>query len=270
LGVNVAFPPVNFVLAEPPLLLIISPRERIESIQEILLLPTLTPETIEHIEAEITRLNVSALILEIGGVATYPAFVNSRFGLCKAVEVAIEEWLHHYLTFKPLGFRYLLDLTGLLPNYEIATMNETAAGMVSNELAYLLMERYYADYLVSTGGNKQNRKEGSDFDFNGEMRQIRRKVDAYLLAGEVTKAEEFMEERRGYLASQGYYIRKLNQAYFAFFGTYADSPTSVDPIGVELRELRNRTASLKEFLETVANMKSRDDLKNSIQVSTDS
>jgi hypothetical protein len=70
-----------------------------------------------------------------------------------------------------------------------------------------------------------------------------------------------MEEKRQYLFSMGYYIRKLNQAYFAFHGAYADSPTSVSPIGVKLKRLREESASLKEFLNTVADMTSRQELE---------
>jgi hypothetical protein len=74
-----------------------------------------------------------------------------------------------------------------------------------------------------------------------------------------------MEERRQYLASNGYYIRKLNQAYFAFYGTYADEPTSVSPIGVELRELRSRSSSVRDFLNRVARMTGRSALQTSVQ-----
>jgi hypothetical protein len=69
-----------------------------------------------------------------------------------------------------------------------------------------------------------------------------------------------MEERRQFLATQGYRIRKLNQAYFAFYGTYADDPTSISPIGVELRKLREQSGSLKEFLDNAAVLTSRQDL----------
>jgi len=74
-----------------------------------------------------------------------------------------------------------------------------------------------------------------------------------------------MEQKRQYLASKGYYIRKLNQAYFAFHGTYADSPTSISPIGPELKELRSRSASLKDFLNTVSGMTNRQELIDSIK-----
>ena len=74
-----------------------------------------------------------------------------------------------------------------------------------------------------------------------------------------------MEQKRQYLASMGHYIRKLNQAYFAFYGTYADRPTSISPIGLELKELRSQSASLKDFLNKVAMMTSRQDLRGSIK-----
>ena len=82
----------------------------------------------------------------------------------------------------------------------------------------------------------------------------------YLARGEIERAEELMEQKRQYLASMGYYIRKLNQAYFAFHGTYADSPTSISPIGLELKKLRGQSASLEDFLNTVAAMSSHKDL----------
>ena len=74
-----------------------------------------------------------------------------------------------------------------------------------------------------------------------------------------------MEQKRQYLAKNGYYIRKLNQAYFAFHGTYADKPTSISPIGVEMKELRSRSDSLKDFLETAASMTSREALTESVK-----
>ncbi|MBA7695094.1 hypothetical protein ES703_103715 [subsurface metagenome] len=98
------------------------------------------------------------------------------------------------------------------------------------------------------------------------MREIRLAVDDYLARGEIETAEEFMEQKRQYLASKGYNIRKLNQAYFAWHGTYADEPSSVSPIGVELRQLRSQYGSVKEFLDTVAIMTSRQDLKDRIEL----
>ena len=97
------------------------------------------------------------------------------------------------------------------------------------------------------------------------MREIRRAVDNYLAQGEIEQAEELMEAKQQYLATQGYHIRKLNQAYFAFYGAYADRPASVSPIGVELKKLRSQSASLKDFLEIAAAMTSRQDLAESVK-----
>jgi hypothetical protein len=64
-----------------------------------------------------------------------------------------------------------------------------------------------------------------------------------------------MNARRDELQQHGYAIRKLNQAYFAFYGSYAEgyaaSPTN--PIPALLQRLRAR-GSLAEFLFAVRNV----------------
>ncbi len=260
---KVNFPPLNFKLEKPLNLLVTSPRDRIESIREITLQPSISLEEIEEIEAEVDKLGVSSLVTKLGGLgATYPSLVTDEASLRFIIDTATEEWLHQYLVFKPLGFLYLLDLTGVSRNYEIAVINETLASMVSKEIGAMVVERYYPQYEK---GDNQTQIAGSEFDFNREMRDIRRVVDKYLAQGEIEQAEEFMEQKRQYLASKGYYIRKLNQAYFAFYGTYADSPTSISPIGLELKGLRDQSTSLKDFLDTVAAMTSREELKESVK-----
>jgi len=260
---RIGFPPVNFKLEQPPHLLVVSPRDRIESIREINLRQNLALEEMENIEAGIDELGVSSLVAKLGGYGgTYPTFVANDTNLRFTIDTAIEEWLHQYLVFKPLGFLYLLDVTGVARNYDIATMNETVAGMVSKEIGVIVYEKYYSQY---EGGDNQSQEEEPEFDFNREMREIRRAVDAYLAQGGIEQAEAFMEERRQFLALKGYYIRKLNQAYFAFHGAYADKPTSISPIGMELKQLRSQSASIKGFLDTAASMTSRQDLIGSIE-----
>jgi hypothetical protein len=97
------------------------------------------------------------------------------------------------------------------------------------------------------------------------MREIRKTVDSLLADGKIEAAEKLMAEKRQYLAANGHYLRKLNQAYFAFYGTYADRPDSISPIGAKMRQLRAKSASLKEFLETAATLKSRQDLLESLK-----
>ena len=260
---KVRIPPLDFRLEKSPHLLVISPRDRIESMREITLQQNLSLEKMESIESRVDKLGVSSLVVELSGLgATYPTFVANNAGLRFTIDTATEEWLHQYLAFKPLGFLYLLDLTGVARNYEIATINETLASMVSKEIGSIVCQKYYPRY-----GDCAHREPAAEpeFDFNREMREIRRAVDKYLAQGEVEQAEEFMEQKRQYLVSMGYQIRKLNQAYFAFHGTYADRPTSISPIGVELRQLRQQSASLKDFLNTVATMTSRQELSDSIK-----
>lgn len=258
-NLRVSFPPLNFTLEKPPHLLVVSPRDRIESVREITLKQGISLEEMEDIEAEVDQFGVSSLVVELGGFGgTFPTFVGDNGGLRFTIDTVTEEWLHQYLAFTPLGFLYLLDVTGVSRNYEIATMNETVASMVSKEIGAMVFAEYYPEH-------KYGDKQEGDEEFNREMREIRRAVDEYLAQGEIEQAERFMEERRQYLTGRGYYLRKLNQAYFAFYGTYGDSPTSISPIGLELKKLREQSASAKDFLSAAAGMTSREDLRLSIE-----
>ncbi len=61
--------------------------------------------------------------------------------------------------------------------------------------------------------------------------------------GKIDEAETYMEQRRQLFWQNGYLIRKLNQAYFAFHGAYADVPGGAageDPVGPAVRALREK------------------------------
>jgi hypothetical protein len=92
------------------------------------------------------------------------------------------------------------------------------------------------------------------------MRNLRLEVESLLRDGRIEDAEMVMEERRQFLADNGYYIRRINQAYFAFHGSYADTPASIDPIGPKLELLRRRSPSLEAFIETAREFRSEADL----------
>jgi hypothetical protein len=214
------------------------------------------------IEARIDGIGYSALVVELGGLATFPSYVSNQADTKFIIKTAAEEWLHQYLAFTPLGFLYVMDTAGIRQDYDIATMNETVASMVSQEIGEMIYQKYYAPPATNTAAPEAAEK---GFDFNKAMREIRQAVDSYLARGEIETAETFMAQQRQYLAANGYYIRKLNQAYFAFYGTYADSPTSISPIGTELKKLRSESASLKDFLGKVSVMTSRQDLADSVR-----
>ena len=59
-------------------------------------------------------------------------------------------------------------------------------------------------------------------------------------------------------------LRRLNQAYFAFYGAYADLPQGAageDPIGAAVRQLWTATASPSDFLRQMSRMNSVADLE---------
>ncbi|MEJ2709259.1 MAG: hypothetical protein P8074_16740 [Anaerolineales bacterium] len=64
-----------------------------------------------------------------------------------------------------------------------------------------------------------------------------------------------MEQRRIFFWEHGYHIRKLNQAYFAFYGAYADQPGGAageDPVGAAVRDLRVQSPNLSDFLNRIS------------------
>ncbi|MEN6479857.1 MAG: hypothetical protein ABFD20_09490 [Anaerolineales bacterium] len=273
----VSFPPLSFTLDSLPHLLVISPRDHIESVYEALLSPDLTTEQMEAIEAAVEAQGYSALVTEIGGLgATYPTFVQDSSNLRWLTGVVAEEWLHQYLAFTPTGFRYLLDRLKLRPDDAIARINEGAATIVSEEIALDVLATHYPEHLPSAEANAPSADDASDddqgFAFNREMRLTRLHVDELLAAGQVDEAEAYMEERRLVFVAHGYRLRKLNQAYFAFHGNYAvpssqEAPLPeelVDPLGAQLQALRAQSSSLADFVAAVATLRSAEDLSRAV------
>jgi hypothetical protein len=84
------------------------------------------------------------------------------------------------------------------------------------------------------------------------MRETRLRTEELLAQGKIEEAEAYMEERRQLMAANGRFIRKINQAFFAFHGSYATSPASISPIHEQLKALQRRTDSLEEFVKAVA------------------
>jgi hypothetical protein len=253
--VNILFPPVDFEFQQEPNVLIVSPRDKIELTKTILLSPDLSLEQIVDIENKVQGIDMSGLVERVGGVATYPSIIPQDDSLQYLLSTVAHEWLHHYFYFHPLGRNYWA-------NYDMTSINETAADIGGNEIGQLVYQRYYVQ-PVSQAASPAGASQPA-FDFNKEMRQIRLTVDQLLAQGQVEEAERYMEQMREYLAQNGYYIRKLNQAYFAFYGTYSDMPGSVSPIGGYLEELRQGSPSLGDFIKTVSGISSYEQLLKAI------
>jgi hypothetical protein len=260
-------PPLLFHSTPLPWALIVSPRERIAQEANISLETQLTLEDHIAIEDSIaSAMGFSTLVVPIGGVGTYPTMVGQSSNLNWISEVAAHEWIHNYLTLRPLGFLYAASS-------ELITMNETTANIAGKEIGALMIQRYYPELVPpppveisasSAGTESASPPAAPVFDFRSEMHDTRVHVDELLTAGEINEAEEYMEARRLFLWDHGYIIRKLNQAYFAFYGSYADAPVGPageDPVGTAVRELRVRSGSLAEFIARMARLASFADLQ---------
>ncbi len=99
------------------------------------------------------------------------------------------------------------------------------------------------------------------------MHETRVVTDALLAEGKIEEAEAYMEQRRIIFVKHGYLIRKINQAYFAFYGAYADSPGGAageDPVGPAVRALREQSNSLADFVNTISWMTSFEQLQEAV------
>jgi hypothetical protein len=246
--IDIFFPPMDFELDRPPKVLAVSPRNRIELDRSYLLAPGLDLEAVSAAENEAEEMGVSAIVINTGGVATYPSVIPDLAPYGEIVETAIHEWLHQYLSFYPLGSSYFRG-------QETRTLNETVANLAGRELANLFIERYGAPTSPPSPT-----AASSDFDFRAEMRSLRLQVEELLDDGRVDEAERLMDEKRDEFESNGVYIRRINQAYFAFRGSYADTAGSIDPIGPKLQRLRDRADSVFEFVRQARGLSSEADL----------
>ena len=257
------FPPVDFEIDPPPRVLAVSPRDRIGLDDSYLLTPGLSSETALSIEAgvEADDPDVSALVVTTGGVATYPSVIREGRSYERLVDTVFHEWLHQYLIFFPLGSSYIRG-------GEARTLNESVANIAGSELARLYFEKYGplepeaappTPVPNITPPPAPDRDE-EPFDFGAEMRALRLDVEELLAEGRIVEAEALMERKRDEFEAKGRYIRRLNQAYFAFYGFYADSPASIDPIGPKLATLFERAGSPGEFVRLASAITSQDDL----------
>ena len=262
-------PPVLYHISSTPLALIVSPRNIIQQTANISILPTLTLDNQIKLEDEIAKaLDVSTLVVPIGGVGVYPTMVTETTDLNWTLDTIAHEWTHNYLNLRPLGLNY-----STTP--ELRTMNETTASIVGGEVGNYVLNKYYPELLKTSSRlnlisliQANQHLETPPFDFRAEMHETRVTVDKLLADGKIEEAESYMEQRRQVFWDNGYLIRKLNQAYFAFHGAYADVPGGAageDPVGPAVRALRAQSASLADFVNTIAWMTSFQQLQQAIK-----
>jgi hypothetical protein len=134
---------------------------------------------------------------------------------------------------------------------------------VSSEVSAVMYDKYYASYFP-VEISSDDRETLPDFSFNNFMRATRQTVDNMLARDEVNQAEAYMEQQRLILASHGYLIRKLNQAFFAFYGSYADQPGFENPIANNLKVLRSKCTSLADFVWQASAFTEPDELKQAV------
>ena len=262
------FPPVLFSTTTLPTALIVSPRDAIHQDHNISLPPDMTADERTALEGQVdAALDVSSLVVNVGGIGLYPTMVMQSTSMNWLAEVISHEWIHNLLTLRPLGVSYMVSP-------ELRTMNETAASIAGKEIGSAVIERYYTELapllLAQTAAAPETDEPPSDppaFDFRTEMRITRERADDLLAEGKIEEAEEYMEARREIFWEHGYHIRKLNQAYFAFYGAYADLPGGAageDPVGAAVRTLRADSPSLADFIKHISWMTSFEQLQEAV------
>jgi hypothetical protein len=266
-------PPVLYRTSSTPLALIVSERSVIQQIANVSVLPSLTLDQQIKLEDEVAKsLDVSTLVVPIGGVGVYPTMVMETTDLRWTLDTIAHEWTHNYLNLRPLGLNYT-------STPEVRTMNETTASIAGNEVGTYVLKKNYPELstsraepgLISFRDPFQPPSQTENppaFDFRAEMHETRVTADKLLAEGKIDEAEAYMEQRRQFFWQNGYLLRKLNQAYFAFHGAYADVPGGAageDPVGPAVRALRAQSASLADFINRIAWMTSFEELQQAIK-----
>lgn len=254
-----AWPPVMMQMTPLPSLLIISPRDRIERIYGVSLVPGLSVAEMDALETAVfEQLDLSALVVPIGGLGTYPAMITETSNINWLAEITAHEWSHHWLSFFPVGWHY--------SDPQVRIINETIASIFDQEIGRRMIDRYYPEFAlppVPPPAAETTPEDPLAFDFGVELAATRIRTEELLAMGDIEGAEAYLEERRLVFLENGYTVRKLNQAYFAFYGAYAAVPgaTGSDPTGPMLLDIQANAGSPREFMEIVAPITSFADLQ---------
>ena len=251
--------------------------------------------------------NRSALVVPIGGLAAYPTMILETDDLLWLLQTMSHEWTHNWLDFRPLGYSYLAvespDIRTI--NETVASLVGDEVGLIVMRRYYLeTLKREHPDLVepkplqvppTEPAATVPSPSNSNEFSFSRTMHDTRVKVDDLLAearafrdqaqvaetAGhsddaknlraqheaKIVEAEKYMEQQRQIINSHGYRIRKINQAYFAFYGAYADQPGAAgrDPVGPNVIALRVYSSSLRAFLDRVSRVLTVDQLKQAVE-----
>lgn len=265
------WPPVKIRFTPLPLLLVTSARDEITRAGDVHLevgLPVAARVVLED-QVDARFEDKVSLVTPIGGLSAYPAMILETDSLTWLADTFAHEWTHHYLAFHLLGLGY--SQSG-----QMASINETTASIVGREVGRRVILRNYPELadrlpplpeppaqppMTSREVQPPEPPPPNVWDYDREMRETRLRVEELLEEGRVGEAEAYMEERRRVFVERGHNIRKLNQAWFAFHGSYATSPSTVNPIGGQLEWLRAQMGSLRAFVDIVSSIARPEDLR---------
>jgi hypothetical protein len=287
-------PPVAARISPLPYILIVSARDEIRRIDSLGLQAGLNVDQAERLEEKVlSDTQRSALVVPIGGLAAYPTMILETSDLTWLLQTFAHEWTHNWLELRPLGYSYLGAENG-----EIRTINETTASIAGDEVGLQVMRRYYLDRLKRDHPDlvepqplaipnpdglpvPDRPTDPNQFNFSATMHATRVHVDELLTEArafnaqnqidqaeaKIVEAEQYMEQQRQLINSHGYRIRKINQAYFAFYGAYADQPGAAgsDPIGPNVIALRVYSPTLHAFLDRISSVLTLDALKQAVE-----
>ncbi len=138
-----SIPPVLYRTTPLPSVLIVSPRDTIRQAANISLHPDLTIDERESLEDQVDQdLNVSSLVVSVGGIGLYPSMVIGTSDINTLSEIVAHEWIHNFLTLRPLGIN-------VFASAELLTMNETTANIAGKEISRALVAQHYPEFRRS-------------------------------------------------------------------------------------------------------------------------
>ena len=263
------FPPVGFKFyPHPPNLVVISPRGGINRIGDFFVSPYLTQADTAKLESEIEAIKdgenrYSAYISDIGGCANvYPTIITPTYAK-RCLDTIVHEWTHVFIMFTPV---YQAK-----DKMFMSAMNETVAEYMGEEISNKIWDSYYEPYLDKKYGKvppeeqdiSPNKREK---EYSKIMSETYHMVRECLDDGRYKEAEEYMQEGLNLLRHKGYPVRKMNSAYFAFYGQYAYESAfhgANGGLGALLHVLRQNT-SLRDFLYTATSCTDMYSLKRAV------